>query len=221
VLEAARRARVQRVIYGSTTWVYSDCREDQVNEDTVIAPPSHLYTATKFAGEIYCHSFAELYGIEYSILRFGIPYGPRAREGAVVPMFVRKALAGEPLTVAGDGLQYRKFVYVEDLADGIARALKPPAANRIYNLDGSERVSILEIAETVRDVLGDVEIVHTETRPGDFAGKEVSSERAARELGWVPSTPFAEGVRRYIEWRQTRAMDEEMSWGTVDRELLV
>lgn len=221
VLEAARRAGVGRVVYGSTTWVYSDCKETEVDEDTVIASPSHLYTATKLAGETYCYSYAELYGVEYTILRFGIPYGPRAREGAVVPIFVRKALAGEPLTVAGEGDQFRKFVYVEDLADGVARALKPAAANRIYNLDGEEKVTIKQIAETVQDLVGDVEIVHTEARPGDFGGKEVSSARAEAELGWTPTTPFSEGARRYVEWRRERSAGDEQSWGAVSPELLV
>lgn len=221
VLEAARRAGVKRVVYGSTTWVYSDCREDHVDEDTVIAHPSHLYTATKLAGETYCYSYAALYGVEYTILRFGIPYGPRAREGAVVPIFVRKALADEPLTIAGDGLQYRKFVYVEDLAEGVVLALKPGAANRIYNLDGRERVSILQIAETVREAVGSAEIVHTEARPGDFSGKEVSSVRAEEELGWTASTPFAEGLRRYVEWRRGKIASDEADWASVDRELLV
>jgi UDP-glucose 4-epimerase len=221
VLDAARRAGVTRVIYGSTIWVYQDCAELEVNEDTVIAAPSHLYTATKLAGETYCRAYSQLYGVEYTVLRFGIPYGPRARGGAVVPIFVRKALAGEPLTVAGDGRQFRKFVYVEDLAEGIVLALKPVAANRLYNLDGRERVTILEIAETVRDTVGDADIVHTESRPGDFGGKEVDSGRAEAELGWVPGTSFREGVRRYVEWRRERITSEEASWSSVDPELLV
>src|SRR3954470_13334578 len=161
VLEAARKAGVERVIYGSTTWVYSDCAERSVDEDTVIAAPSHLYTATKLAGETYCRSYAELYGLEYTILRFGIPYGPRARDGAVVPTFVRKALAGEPLTIAGGGRQSRRFVYVEDLADGVVRALAPVAANRIYNLVGGEDVTILEVAETVSRTIDDVQLIST------------------------------------------------------------
>jgi len=218
VLEAARRSKVRRVVYGSTTWVYSDCAEAEVDEDTVIAAPSHLYTATKLAGEHYCRTYSQLYGLETTILRFGIPYGPRARDGAVVPIFVRKALAGDPLTVAGDGSQFRKFVYVEDLARGIVLGLKPVARDRAYNLDGRERVTILEIAETVRDAVGSAEIVRTEARPGDFSGKEVSSERAETELGWVPTTPFSEGVRRYLDWYRER---EELSWGGVDPALLV
>jgi UDP-glucose 4-epimerase len=204
VLEAARRAGVERVVYGSTIWVYSDVPEPGVDEDTRVAAPGHLYTATKLAGELYCRSYAELYGVEYTILRFGIPYGPRARDATVLAAFVGKAMRGEPLTVAGDGSQGRRFVYVEDLADGVERALAPRAANRVYNLAGAETTTILELAETVRDLVGEARIVHTEARAGDFGGKEVSSERALAELGWRPVTPFAEGARRYVAWRRER-----------------
>ena len=201
VLEAARRAGVKRIVYASTIWVYSDCEPEHVDEDTLLPPPSHLYTSTKLAGELYCKSYQELYGIDYTILRFGIPYGPRAREAAVIPAFVNKALAGDPLTLAGDGMQSRKFVYVEDLADGVARGLDEVAVNRVYNLASDETVTIKQIAERVRDLMGDVEITYTPARPGDFGGKIVSSERAREELGWTAATPFDEGVRRYIDWR--------------------
>jgi UDP-glucose 4-epimerase len=204
VLEAARRAEVGRVIYGSTIWVYSDVPETAVCEQTRLAHPAHLYTATKLAGELYCRSYAELYGVDYTVLRFGIPYGPRARDATVLAAFTKKAMAGEPLTVAGKGDQTRRFVYVEDLADGIVRALDPAAANRIYNLTGTETTTILEIAETVRDLVGDTEIVHTPARAGDFGGKDVSSARALEDLGWEPRTPFSEGARRYVDWRRSR-----------------
>ena len=220
VLEAARRAGVGRMIYGSTTWVYGDCPEQNVDEETPIPAPGHLYTATKLAGETYCYAYRNLCGIDYTILRFGIPYGPRARDRAVVATFVENALKGERLTIAGDGQQFRKFVYVEDLAEGIVLALRPRAANRTYNLDGIERVTILQIAETVRSVIGEVEIVHTESRSGDFSGKEVSSDRARQELGWEPTTPFLEGLERYVEWRQGRLAGAERSWQAVDPVLL-
>jgi UDP-glucose 4-epimerase len=204
VLEAARRTNVRRVVYGSTIWVYSDVPENEVCEETRLTPPAHLYTATKLAGELYCRSYAELYGVEYTVLRFGIPYGPRARDATVLAAFTRKALVGEPLTVAGSGDQTRRFVYVEDLADGIVRGLEPAAANRVYNLTGTENTTILEIAQAVKDLVGDAEIVHTPARTGDFGGKEVSSARALADLGWEPVTPFREGARRYVEWRQAR-----------------
>ena len=200
VLEACRNAGVGRVVYASTIWVYSDCDDQSVDEETRIAPPSHVYTATKLAGELYCKSYQELYGLDYTILRFGIPYGPRARDGGVIRAFVERALAGEPLTVAGNGEQSRRFVYVEDLADGAVKGLQPQAANRVYNLAGRESVSILQVAETVQTVLGAGEIEHVPARSGDFPGKEIATDRAEHELGWTPATSFTEGVRRYAEW---------------------
>jgi UDP-glucose 4-epimerase len=118
----------------------------------------------------------------------------------VIAIFVRKALNKEPLTIAGDGSQYRKFVYVEDLAEGCVLALKDEAKNQIYNLEGSEKISIRNIADTVNEIIGGVEITHIEGRKGDFSGKEISNEKAKKELGWQPSTSFAEGVRRYVDW---------------------
>jgi UDP-glucose 4-epimerase len=205
VLEAARRVGVNRVAYASTIWVYSDCAPAEVDEDTLLTPPSHLYTSTKLAGELYCKAYRELYGTDFTILRFGIPYGPRAREATVVAAFVSRALAGDPLTLTGDGSQSRRLVYVEDLADGVARALCDAAANRVYNLAGDETITIRQIAETIRELMGEVEIVHTPGRPGDFAGKRVSSRRAQRELGWTARTSFADGVRKYIDWRREQA----------------
>ena len=205
VLEACRRAGVKRIVYASTIWVYSDCEGAEVDEDTLLPPPSHLYTSTKLAGELYCKAYQELYGIDYTILRFGIPYGPRAREAAVIPAFVNKAFKGEPLTLAGDGLQSRRFVYVEDLADGVALGLNEVATNRVYNLASDENVTIKQIAETVQELIGNSEIVYTPARPGDFGGKIVCSERAERELGWTAATPFGEGVARYVAWRREQA----------------
>jgi UDP-glucose 4-epimerase len=200
VLEAACRAKVGRVVYGSTTWVYSDCVEQEVDEETPIPAPRHLYTATKLAGETYCAGYAELYELESTVLRFGIPYGPRARAAGVVAKFTDLAFEGKPLTIAGDGSTTRSFIYVEDLADGIVAALAPEAAGRTYNLSGDEVVTILEIAERVQENTDDCEIVHTPPRPGDFPGKTISNQRALAELGWKADTSFKEGVRRYVEW---------------------
>jgi UDP-glucose 4-epimerase len=199
VLEAARGAGVAQVVYASTIWVYGSAT-GAVDEDHAVELPDHLYTATKLAGEMYCRSYAALYGLECTVLRFGIPYGPRARPAGVIPIFVRKALAGEPLTIAGEGLQSRRFVYVEDLAEGVVRSLVPLAIGRTYNLVGEESVTVRGIADTVRDLVGDVDIVHTPARTADFAGAEVSGARAAAELGWRPVTSFGEGARRYFEW---------------------
>ena len=95
-------------------------------------------------------------------------------------------------------------MYVEDLAEGVVAALRPEAADRIYNLAGDEAVTVLEIAEAVRSGVRDTGIVHTPARSADFDGKHVSSERAARELGWTAKTPFADGFRRYLAWWRVR-----------------
>src|SRR5262249_6595140 len=171
-----------------------------IAEDAALGLPPHLYTASKLAGEMYCSSYAELYDVPYTILRFGIPYGPRARPTAVIPIFVSKALKGEPLTIAGDGMQTRRFVYVEDLAEGVVAALEHGGRNRVYNLAGGETVTIKELAEVVSDLVEDTEIVHTPGRNGDFGGAVISNERAAGELGWRATTPLSEGVRRYLAW---------------------
>ncbi len=200
VLEAACRAKVGRVVYGSTTWVYSDCPEQEVDEETAIPAPRHLYTATKLAGETYCAGYAELYDLESTVLRFGIPYGPRARAAGVVAKFTDLSFEGKALTIAGDGSTTRSFIYVEDLAEGIVAALAPEAAGRTYNLSGDEVVTILEIAERVQENVDTCEITHTPPRPGDFPGKTISNQRALDELGWQAKTNFKEGVRKYVEW---------------------
>jgi UDP-glucose 4-epimerase len=200
VLEAARLEGVKRIAYASTVWVYSDVDAEQVDEETLLPCPDHVYTAGKLSGELMCHSYAELYGLQPTVLRFGIPYGPRARPAAVIPSFVDRARRGEALTIAGSGEQQRVFVYVEDLAEGMVRALAPEGIGRTYNLAGRETTTIRGLAEIVREEVGGVEIVHTEGRAGDLAGAAVCSRRAEAELGWTAATPLREGVRRYIEW---------------------
>jgi len=200
-LEAARSAGVGRFLYASTVWVYGNAPGvEPHDEDTPLVLPAHLYTATKLAGEMYCRSFESLYGLSSTILRFGIPYGPRARPAAVVPSFIARAQAGEPLTIAGDGSQSRQFVYVEDLAEGIVAALAPAGAGGVYNLVGEESVSVRRIADTVCALVGEVPIVHGPERPADLRIGIVSGARAHSELGWTAETPFAEGVRRYLDW---------------------
>ncbi len=201
LLEVARELETPRVVYGSTIWVYGNGQPGEtLDEDAALPLPGHLYTATKLAGEAYCRSYGELYGVEQTILRFGIPYGPRARGATVLAAFVAKARAGEPLTLAGDGAQSRRFVYVEDLADGVVAGLAPAATGRIYNLVGEESTTIREIAEAVQELVAPVEIVYVEGRAGDLHGAEISGRRAADELGWRPRTSFADGARRYVDW---------------------
>ena len=179
------RSSSSRFLYASTVWVYGNAPGPEPHdEDTPLVLPPHLYTATKLAGEMYCRAYESMYGVSTTILRFGIPYGPRARPAAVVPAFIDKAAAGEPLTIAGDGSQTRQFVYVEDLAEGMVAALAPAGAGRIYNLVGDELVSVKQIADTVRELVADVPVEQVPDRPVDLKFGQASSARAGDELGW-------------------------------------
>jgi UDP-glucose 4-epimerase len=201
LLEAARGAGIARVLYASTVWVYGNAPGvEPLDEETPLVLPAHLYTATKLAGEMYCRSYETLYGLPSTILRFGIPYGPRARPAAVVPAFIARARSGEPLTIAGDGSQSRQFVYVEDLAEGMVAALAPAGAGGVYNLVGEESVSVRQIADTVCELVSEVPIVHGPERPADLRIGIISGARARAELDWSAETGFAAGVRRYIDW---------------------
>jgi UDP-glucose 4-epimerase len=202
VLEAARRNELRRVVLASTVWVYGAAREQRVDESSCFDPAltGHVYTTTKIAAEMLCHDYQTLYNVPFTVLRYGIPYGPRMRPSLVIPIFMRKAVSGEPMTVAGDGSQNRKFVYVEDLADAHVLALAPEAENQTFNIDGSEEVTILRIAETVHKLLGGKGIEFVPARAGDYGGKQVSSTKAAREIGWTPKVNFEQGMERTVAW---------------------
>jgi UDP-glucose 4-epimerase len=200
VLETARLLGIQRVLFASTIWVYDGLEPglDAATEDSPLQRPSHLYTATKLAGELYCHSYGELYDLGYTVMRFGIAYGPRAPRRTVLAAFVDAASSGEPLKIAGDGTQARQFIYVEDLAEGILAAVNPAGVKRTYNLTRDEMTSVRQIAETVRRIVADTGVVHTEGRAADLKPVLVSAARAEEELGWIATTSFDEGAARYV-----------------------
>jgi UDP-glucose 4-epimerase len=203
IADAARQLGGVRVVLASTVWVFGAAAGSGVADETAaidLARSGHLYTSTKVAAEMVLRSYHELYELPYTVLRYGVPYGPRMRGELVIAKFVQKALAGDPLTVAGDGAQTRNFVYVEDLADAHVLALEPAAENETFALDGPAPVSILEVAETVRELLGEVVIERVPGRSGDFAGRDIDITHARQTLGWKPETAFVEGVRRYLEW---------------------
>src|SRR5258708_115619 len=204
ILEAARLNAARRFYLASTVWVYNGAPGgDAVDESTpfYLDGAGHIYTSTKMASEMVCHNYGQLYGVPFTVLRYGIPYGPRMREELLIPVFIKKAMAGEPLTVSGTGDQYRKFIYVRDMAEGHLLAMNDVAANKTYNLEGSRKVTVLEVAEGIRRVLGNgVRIELGPERAGDFGGKEVSGEKARRELGWSPKIDFEEGIRLTVDW---------------------
>lgn len=202
-LEAARRAKVDRVLLASTVWVYGAAVGlGELSEDAPIdlRRPGHVYVATKLSAELLVHSYREMFGQRYTILRYGIPYGPRMRGALVVARFVRAALDGEAITIAGTGEQQRNYVYVEDLADAHVRALSESAADQTLALEGGTPVSVREIADMVCSLVQPVAVRHTEARTADYQGVSISSTLAKELLDWSPVTSFATGVRQYLDW---------------------
>lgn len=207
VCEAARLNNIQRVYLASTVWVYNGAPNGESGESVNESVPfyldgaGHIYTSSKMACEMICHNYQQLYHVPFTILRLGIPYGPRMREELLIPTFIKKALGGQPLTVAGQGTQYRNFVYVQDLARAHALAMNKVAANQTYNLEGLRKVTVLEVAEGIRAAIGEhVKIEFVPERPGDFGGKEVTAEKAYQELGWEPAVKFEDGLRKTVDW---------------------
>ena len=202
VLEAGRRADTERVIVSSTVWVYAATHGDVVDETTPfdLNTDRHLYVTEKIAAEMLCRDYETLFGRPYTVLRYGIPFGPRMRSDLVVAAFLLRALRGEALRIDGDGAQERRFVYVEDLAAAHVLALKRVAKNRTYNLESNDAISIRKLAETVRDLVGDVEVTFGPSRSFDYQARVVLSDRARRELGWEPKHTFAEGLRKTLAW---------------------
>jgi UDP-glucose 4-epimerase len=208
ILEAARINGGTRVYLASTVWVYNGSPNGaEVDESSpfYLDGAGHIYTSTKMASEMICHNYAKLYNVPFTVLRLGIPYGPRMREELLIPIFIKKALQGQPLTISGKGSQYRNFIYVQDLAEAHVMAMSEKAINQTYNLEGPQKVTVLEVAEGIKKILGDhVNIEFVPERPGDFGGKEVSAEKARIELGWTPTVRFEEGLRRTVNWFQEK-----------------
>jgi UDP-glucose 4-epimerase len=205
VLEAARINNISRVLLASTEWVYGSPKgnEDEIitEETSITNNPDHIYTSSKIAAEMFCKNYKRLYGVNYTIMRFGIPFGERARESTVTPIFLNRILNDEEITIHGDGSQTRQFIYVKELAKGCVACLHKNAENQIINLEGKERISVLDIVRNLEDILKKkARIKFIEDRAGQFKGRLISGEKAKRLLGWEPEISYNDALRNYVEW---------------------
>lgn len=203
VLEATRvSTNVQRVLLASTEWIYGTSADtSEITEETIYAQnPDHLYTSSKIAAELFCKNYKTLYGVNYTIMRYGIPFGERAREATVTPIFINKIVNGEDITIHGDGSQTRQFIYVRDLAEGNAACLDPKAENEIFNINGREIIKVIDIVQTLEEIIGrKAKVTFIEDRKGNYKGRFISSVKAEKLLGWKPKYTYREAMEKYVK----------------------
>lgn len=197
VLEAARR-RDARVVIASSAAVYGHPEYVPIDENHPKAPTSP-YGVTKLAADEYARLYESLYGLPTVALRYFNVYGPRQRGGAysgVISTFLEQALAGEPITINGDGEQTRDFVHVEDVVRANLLAAMTDHVGEAINVGTGNTVTIRELAELIRTTTGsDSPIEHTEPRDGDIRDSRADVAVAEERLGFEPSVPLADGLK--------------------------
>jgi UDP-glucose 4-epimerase len=205
VFEAARRCKVPRVVYASSSSVYGDRPELPKREDQPPAPVSP-YAVSKAAGEQYAAAWTRLYGVETVGLRYFNVFGPRqdpkSQYAAVIARFIQWGLRGQPLEVHGDGTQSRDFTYIDNVVEANVLAGKAPgAAGEVFNIGCGDRVSLLDIVARLEALLGKkLERRHTPSRAGDVPHTLADVSKAKRLMGYSPLVGFDEGFRRTVEY---------------------
>ena len=204
VLLAARDAGVERVVYASSSSVYGANPALPKREDMPVAPISP-YAVAKFAGESYCRSFSQVYGVEGVALRYFNVFGPRqdpnSQYAAVIPRFLEAAAARRSVTIFGDGEQSRDFTYIDNVVDANLLAMSGRApGGGVFNVACGERVTLNEVVVEIGALLNlTVDVEHAEPRTGDVRHSLADISRATEILGYRPSIGFGEGLRRTYE----------------------
>jgi len=196
VLEASRYARVNKLVYAASSSCYG-LAETPTREDHPIAP-QYPYALSKFQGEQAVFHWHQVYGLPVNSIRIFNAYGTRVRTtgvyGAVFGVFLKQKLACKPFTVVGDGSQTRDFLYVTDVARAFLMAAETSQSGEVYNLGAGLPQSINRLTE----LLGG-EVVYVPTRPGEPNCTWADIDKITRELGWVPSVTFEDGVAMMIK----------------------
>jgi len=201
LLERARRGDVDNFVFGSSSSVYGINSKVPFSEADPINQPISPYAATKRAGELLCYTYHHLYGLPVTCLRFFTVYGPRQRPDMAIHKFTKLIDAGEEITLFGDGKSRRDYTYVDDILDGVTRAMDKPAGYKIYNLGESRTIELLDLIRLIESALGkEAEINWQPNQPGDVPITYADIALAKRDLGYDPKTRIEEGIPRFIEW---------------------
>jgi nucleoside-diphosphate-sugar epimerase len=205
VLVAARDAGVTRLVFAGSSSEYGDTPTLPKHEGMPTQPLSP-YALQKVVGEEYLRLFTRLYGLETVSIRYFNVFGPRQDPGSpysgVISLFIKWLLAGEAPTIYGDGSQTRDFTYVANVVDGVLRACEAPAASgEAINVATAGRISLNELLEVLQNIIGtNLSATYGPPRVGDVRDSQASIEKAARLLGYAPTVPLEEGLRRTVAW---------------------
>lgn len=201
LLEAARRAGVQKFIFASSSSIYGNNRKVPFAESDPVDHPISPYAATKKAGELLCHTYYHLYGLDVTCLRFFTVYGPRQRPDLAIHKFARLIEAGRPVPVFGDGRMRRDYTYIDDIVAGVLAAVDRCQGYHLYNLGESKPVSLNDMIAALELALGKrATIDRRPLQPGDVDQTYADIGLARAELGYNPATSFEDGIARFIAW---------------------
>ncbi|MFV0410933.1 MAG: NAD-dependent epimerase/dehydratase family protein [Paracoccus sp. (in: a-proteobacteria)] len=205
MLEGAREAGVSRFVFASSGAPAGLCTPPIT--ETIAPRPVSPYGASKLAGEAYCCAYAVSFGVPTVALRFSNIYGPRSwRKGSVVATFIRRAMAGEPITINGDGTQTRDFIHIDDLTRAIRLAgTVPGISGELYQVATGQETSVNELLALMQEHftaagLPEIKTDRAERSAADVLRNFADASKAARELGWKPERSLDEGLGETLDW---------------------
>jgi UDP-glucuronate 4-epimerase len=206
VLDAARRAGVDRVVFASSSSVYGDATPPPYREDAPALEPVSPYGASKRACELVSQTFASGFGVRQALLRLFTVYGPRQRPDLAIHKFTALVRQGKPIPLYGDGSTQRDYTYITDIVTGILSALtwtEQAESGRceVFNVGGGEPIRLDRLIALLGEALGrEVQFERLPDQPGDVRLTAADLSRARRELGYRPTVSIAEGLQRFVRW---------------------
>jgi len=211
LLEAARAAKVQRVVFAASSAAYGNS-ESLPKVESMLPQPLSPYASGKLAGEHLLRAYASSYGMRTVSLRYFNVFGPRQADDSpytgVIALFVRALLRGESPVIHGDGLQSRDFTYVSNVVEANLSAMERelPEAGAVINVGSGERITLRELHDALSKELGvRIEARHAPARAGDVRDSLASLEKARALLGYAPRVGWREGLQRTVTWYRERA----------------
>ncbi|MEN9561754.1 MAG: hypothetical protein RIQ56_1027 [Candidatus Parcubacteria bacterium] len=203
VFEAAKRLKLRRVIYASSSSVYGSNTKQPFSEDDRVDSPISVYAATKRANELLAHSYNHLYGMEMIGLRFFTVYGTWSRPDMALFKFARRMLAGQPIDLYNHGEMKRSFTYVDDVAVAVANLIELPSSGRnlLYNLGGAEAVPLKKFVSLIEKELGVTALINSmPLQPGDVPETVSDCSKAEKDFGYQPQISIEEGISKFAQW---------------------